>query len=175
MSSDPQLTIRSRRFQVFLIGLDRLVDRAGVAAMWLVLPLSLLLFLQWPLREIVHAYSRETNDFAQILFALYVSVAISAATRARTHLAADLLAHRWPARWRGGLERAGALLVLLPWSVYVLWAGAPLAWRSVVALEAFGETLNPGYFMIKLAVVLLAALVALQALWVGLRATSRAD
>jgi TRAP-type mannitol/chloroaromatic compound transport system permease small subunit len=137
--------------------------------MWLVLPLSLLLFLQWPLRDLVHAYSREANDAAQILFALYVSVAITAATRARTHLAADVLAHRLPATWRMHLERAGALLVLLPWAVYVIWTGAPMAWRALIALESFGETLNPGYYVIKLALILLALLVALQALLVGLR------
>jgi len=151
------------------VWLDRLVDAIDAAAMWLVLPLSLLLFLQWPLRDLVHAYSREANDAAQILFALYVSVAITAATRARTHLAADVLAHRLPAAWRAHLERAGAMLVLLPWSVYVIWTGTPMAWRALVALEAFGETLNPGYYLIKLALILLATLVALQALLVGLR------
>ncbi len=146
-----------------------MLDAIGTATMWLVLPLSLLLFLQWPLRDLVQAYSREANDAAQILFALYVSVAISAATRARTHLAADVLAHRFSAAWRARLERAGALLVLLPWSIYVIWTGVPIAWQSVTVFEAFGETLNPGYYLIKLAVILMAVLVALQALLTGLR------
>ncbi len=143
---------------------ERLLDALDAAAMWLVLPLSLLLFLQWPLRDLVHAGSREANDTAQILFALYVSVAVTAATRARTHLAVDMLAHRLPARWRARLDRVGAMLVALPWSVYVIWTGAPIAWHSVAALEAFGETFNPGYWLIKLAVLLLALLVALQAI-----------
>src|SRR5438046_9168141 len=64
------------------------------AASVLVLPVSLLLFLQWPLRESLHAYSREANDLAQILFAVYVSLAITAATGAHTHLAAGLGARR---------------------------------------------------------------------------------
>ena len=151
------------------IWLERLVDAIDAAVTWLVLPLSLLLFLQWPLRDLAHAYSREANDAGQILFALYVSVAITAATRARTHLAADVLAHRLPAAWRTHLERAGALLVLLPWSLFVIWTGTPMAWRALVSFESFGETLNPGYYLIKLALILLALLVALQALLVGLR------
>jgi hypothetical protein len=41
---------------------------------------------------------------------------------------------------------------------------APVAWRSVQALEGFPESLNPGYFIIKLALLLLALLLAAQAL-----------
>jgi hypothetical protein len=45
----------------------------------LVVPLALLLFAQWPLRDGVQAYSRQANDAAQILFAVYAAVAITAA------------------------------------------------------------------------------------------------
>jgi TRAP-type mannitol/chloroaromatic compound transport system permease small subunit len=134
------------------------------AARWLALPLALLLFLQWPLRELLHLYSREANDLAQILFALYVAVAVAEAMRERAHLAADAIAHGFSSRTRARIARAGALLVLVPWCLYVLYAAAPLVWQSVRYTEAFGETLNPGYFLIKVAVVLLALLVLLQAL-----------
>ena len=60
--------------------LDRALEALIDAFSTLALPLSLLLFLQWPLRELVQAYSREANDLAQCLFALYVSVAILCAT-----------------------------------------------------------------------------------------------
>ena len=39
-----------------------------------------------------------------------------------------------------------------------------MAWRSAFQLERFPETYNPGYFILKLAVVALALLVLLQAL-----------
>jgi TRAP-type mannitol/chloroaromatic compound transport system permease small subunit len=133
-------------------------------ARYLALPLALLLFLQWPLRELAHVYSREANDLAQILFALYVSVAVSDATRRRAHIAADAFAHRFSERTRIRLARAAALLVLVPWCTFVLYASAPLVWNSVRHAEAFGETLNPGYFLIKVAVALLVVLVLLQAL-----------
>src|SRR5262249_49003404 len=83
---------------------------AGAAV--LVLPLSLLLFLQWPLREWVQMYSREANDLAQILFAFYVAVAITAATRAHAHLATDLVARRLSARVRTAVARFASLAVL---------------------------------------------------------------
>jgi hypothetical protein len=36
--------------------LDRILSSALSCLKWLALPISLLLFLQWPLREYVHAY-----------------------------------------------------------------------------------------------------------------------
>lgn len=143
--------------------LDRLLHRLTQAGLVLVLPLSLLLFLQWPLREWLQRWSREANDLAQILFALYVAVAVTYATRRRAHLAADALAHRYPLRVRLWLERAAALLIALPWGLFLLYAGWPSLLQSLKQLEAFPETYNPGYFLLRLAVALLAALVAGQA------------
>jgi TRAP-type C4-dicarboxylate transport system permease small subunit len=130
----------------------------------LVLPLALLLFLQWPLREIVQAYSRETNDIAQILFALYVGLAITAATRENGHIAADALARRFRERTRLSLKRIASLVILMPWSIFMLWAAWPEVWRSIRDFEGFPETYNPGYFVLKTAVVLLALAVLIQSL-----------
>ncbi len=144
--------------------MERALSAVVTATAYLALPLSGLLFLQWPLREIVQAYSREANDLAQILFALYVSVAVTAATRSGQHLAADTFAHAYSRRTRTLLRRVGALCVLLPWSTFVLVAGVPLIARSVLQAEGFPETFNPGYFVIKIAVGVLGILVALQSL-----------
>ena len=67
---------------------------------FLLLPVVALLFLQWPLRDIFRAWSREANDLGQWLFALYVAICITAATREHTHLAADALARHYPERVR---------------------------------------------------------------------------
>ncbi|MFG1425178.1 TRAP transporter small permease subunit [Roseixanthobacter glucoisosaccharinicivorans] len=132
-------------------------------ARWLILPLSLLLFLQWPLRELVKAYSREANDIGQWMFALYVAAAVTAATRARAHLASDILAHRFSPRTRAGIARVGVAISLLPWSIWLIVAGYPMVRLSVLGLEAFPETYNPGYFLVKLAMWLLALLAFVQA------------
>jgi len=142
---------------------DRAVGAVIAGARWLVLPVSLLLFLQWPLRDLLHAWSREANDLAQWLFALYVSVALTCATRERAHLAAGALAERYPQAWRDSIGRAGAVLCLLPWSFFVLVAAVPTVWRSIRGLEQFPETYNPGYFIIKGSVCLLAVLMLAQA------------
>ena len=144
--------------------LDRMIALLVGAGMILVLPVSLLLFLQWPLRELLQAYSREANDLAQLLFALYVSLAITYASRQRTHLAADALAHHYSPVTRARLARVGALCILVPWSAFTLYASWPIVAQSVRDLEQFPETFNPGYFVIKLALIAMALLVLLQAL-----------
>lgn len=127
----------------------------------LVLPLAILLLAQWPLRELVQAYSREANDLAQIIFALYMAVAVTTASRAGTHLAAGngtptVVGRR---RWR-----VWALLACTaPWAVFILWTSAPQVWRSAQSLERFGETLNAGYFIIKTAMWLMALLILIDA------------
>jgi TRAP-type C4-dicarboxylate transport system permease small subunit len=129
---------------------------------FLALPLALLLFAQWPLRELIQAYSRQANDVAQIVFALYMAVAITAASVGRTHLAALHAAHTNPLtmpRWR----RWALLICVAPWALFLLWASEPIVTESVRHWERFGETLTPGYFLIKLALVLLLLLVLLEA------------
>jgi TRAP-type mannitol/chloroaromatic compound transport system permease small subunit len=145
-----------------LAALDRILARVVAATSILVIPVSLLLFLQWPLREWLQAYSREANDLAQALFALYVSVAITAATRHHAHLAADALARRYSGAVRDLLAKLAALLVLIPWSMFVIYAAWPSVAQSVRQLEGFPETYNPGYFIIKLALLLLALMTLLQ-------------
>ena len=130
---------------------------ALLAAAALVLPLTLLLFAQWPLRDIVQAGSSQANDLAQVVFAFYMAVAVTAASIDGMHLAARHAPdeHGRPVRWR---VRAVAACTL-PWAAYLLWSSAPGVWQSVRQLERFEETLNPGYFLIRVALWVLAALV----------------
>ncbi len=159
----------SRRLHAVIAALDRLIQRITSAGLVLVIPLSLLLFLQWPLRDLVGKYSRETNDIAQILFAFYVSLAVTYATRNASHLAADSVARRYSMALRLRLIRSASLLVLLPWSLFIIYASWSSVLDGVAQLEHFPETFNPGYFLIKLCIWLLALLVCAQALLDGMR------
>jgi TRAP-type mannitol/chloroaromatic compound transport system permease small subunit len=144
--------------------LDQLVTSVLAAAKWLALPIVVLLFLQWPLRSIIGLYSREANDLGQWLFALYVAASITAATRAGAHLAADTVARNYSMATRQRLERAGALFGLIPWSIIVLITSWNLVRDSTLLLERFPDTGNPGYFIVKLALLLMALLVLLEGL-----------
>jgi len=148
----------------FLRGLDRLIGYVVDATTWFALPLVVLLFLQWPLREFFRAFSREANDLGQVAFAFFVAASVTAATRARTHLAADLLARRYSARTRRRLNQIGSAAGLLPWALFVLIAGKTTVFSSLRDLEAFQDSGNPGYFLVKLALYFMAVLILGQSL-----------
>ena len=135
--------------------LQTILTATLAALQWLVLPLGLLLFLQWPLRELMHAYSREANDLGQWIFALYVAASVTAATLAGTHLAADAIARHYSPRTRKLLLRFGQLVALAPWAIFVSIAAWPLISSSLQHWEGFPDTGNPGYFIVKLALWLL--------------------
>ena len=145
-------------------GLDRLIGYIVVATQWLALPLVVLLFLQWPLRDVFQTFSREANDLGQVIFAFFVAVSVTAATRARTHLAADLLASRYPPRVRRHLSRLGSSLGLLPWALFVLIASKSTVISSLHDREAFQDSGNPGYFLVKLALWVMGVLILCQSL-----------
>lgn len=130
---------------------------------FLTLPLALLLFAQWPLRDLIQAWSRQANDMAQIVFAIYVAVAVTAASRSQSHLACRPQTNAMDSsttRWRSW----ALLLCTVPWALFMLWASWPLLMNSVAGLEHFAETNTPGYFLVKLALPVLLLLVLLQAL-----------
>jgi TRAP-type C4-dicarboxylate transport system permease small subunit len=143
--------------------LDRAVGRIVGAAAALALPLALLLFLQWPLREWVQLWSREANDLGQILFAFYSACAVTYATRARTHLSVDTWTEAAPAQLRAATARL-LNTAAVAWSAWMIWVVWPATRQSVLQLEGFPETFNPGYFALRLALVLLLALLLAQSL-----------
>src|SRR5438045_9707342 len=126
----------------WLAGVDRALGRLIEGGRWLVLPVALILFLQWPLRDFVRAWSREANDLGQWIFALYVSLAMTFATRERTHLAVDAIAHDYPARVRAAIARWGSVICVVPWTIFMIWTIEPTVQRSVMALEQFPDTSN---------------------------------
>lgn len=144
--------------------LNRWLERGLLLGRWLVIPVSLLLLAQWPLRDLVQAGSRQANDAAQALFALYIALALSFATRRHAHLAAASWAEAYGEPTRRIMGRLGNLAFVAPWSAFILVTATPATWQSLAQLEAFPDTYNPGYFLVRLATWLLAALALLQAL-----------
>lgn len=146
-----------------VVRLDKLLKRITAFTAILIFPLAILLCIQWPLREWFHAYSREANDLAQLLFSIYVSMSITYATRAHTHLTPDVVARRYPARVRLRLIKYALFIFILPWSFFIVVTSVPMVWQSIIQLEKFPESFNPGYFILKIAVLFLGLLIALQA------------
>lgn len=130
---------------------------------WSALVVALLLFAQWPLREFIQAYSREANDLGQWLFALFVAGSVTAATRADRHIAADGIAKNYAPRIRRRLQTFGIVFGLIPWALFVAWSGWPVVRNSAAALERYQDTGNPGYFIVKSALLVMVVLMLIQA------------
>ena len=108
-----------------LRAIDRALARLIALAAWLGLGVTALLFLQWPLRIALGEASRQANDLGQWLFALFLAASFVAATRADAHLAADAFARRFSPRRRATIWRVALLGAVLPWSLFLIYAGAP--------------------------------------------------
>lgn len=138
------------------------INRVFLVFSFLAIPIALLLFAQWPLRDWVQAGSRLANDWGQVSFGLYMATAITAASVAGVHLAAHVpwLPHTDQAAASGWRVWA-VFACVAPWAAFILWTYLPNVLQSVVGLERFPETGNPGYFALRLAVfwMALAALV----------------
>jgi hypothetical protein len=133
----------------------------SVSASVLVIGLCLLLFVQWPLRDWLQAYSRQANDIGQILFALYASVAITAASLARSHLAIASH-HNDPVKVSASWRSWALLLCVVPWALFLIWTAVPQMLVSVAQMESFSEGNTPGYFILRIALVLLSVLVLIE-------------
>jgi TRAP-type C4-dicarboxylate transport system permease small subunit len=140
------------------------LDRTTRFGAWLVLPLALLLFAQWPLRDLVGAWSRQANDMAQWIFAIYVALALREATHRQAHMAATFFVARYSSRWQRRLSRFGEAIAVLPWALFVLVAATAPTWNSLRGLEHFPDTGNPLYFLVRIGAWTLALLMLLQAL-----------
>jgi hypothetical protein len=140
-------------------------DRRRVSkAIGLAVPMGLLLLLQWPLRTWVEAFSSFTGNMSQILFGVYAAFAITAASRAGSHLAFVKYGAA-PVSLKTQLWRAWARLFLLtPWALLMLWTATPQMVESVLHLENFKDGgFTQGYFLLRIALVLLPLLVLVHA------------
>ena len=140
-------------------------QRRNSKAIALVVPIVVLLLIQWPLRTWVETFSNYIFNFTQVLFGLYAAFAITAASRSNAHLAfvsyGSTKKTKKDSQWRTWAR----LACVTPWALLILYISVPQTWQSIMLLEKFREGgFAHGYFMLRLSVVLLALLVLVNAL-----------
>lgn len=163
------------------VRIDALTDLLGRWTAWLVGVVILLLFGQWPLREVFGGGHIMANDFGQIMHAAVFMFGLSYALRWDRHVRMDVFYRRWSARVQAMVDLSGSLLFVLPWCALMVWYGAPLMLRSAMVAEKFPDTWSPGYFIFKALPIVCFTLLGLQAIALALRsmatlaATARAE
>ena len=159
------------RLTAFADRIDRLTTAIGRAVAWLALAIVLLQFALVVARYVFGLGSiwlTEDGDLRS-RHAVHAGGGLDAA-RWRPCAGRRVLCRGSP-RTKAMVDLAGALLLLLPFALVLVWLGVPYAARSWAILERSQETSGlPLVFVLKTLIPLFAVLMALQGLAQAIRA-----
>ncbi len=148
--------------------LDLVVVRVAEAFSWLVLGVVLILFAQWPVRDLLVGTGAirgrpqvYLNDYGQLMHATVFLVGIAYSLATDRHVRFDVFRSRFPPRLAAAVDLGGHLLVVLPWVGVLAYFGADVVWRSLATGETFPDTGSPGYPLMRVAFALCLVLVGL--------------
>ena len=122
--------------------------------LFLALPIVLLvvfLWAQWPMRVFASGNPRLINDMGQIAFAYFWVMAFAIACLSQSHLQISNNAaptKKWRRAWTG-------FVLSLPWAIFLVYSAWPLLINSWHENEKFPDSYSPGFYLIKLALILL--------------------
>jgi TRAP-type mannitol/chloroaromatic compound transport system permease small subunit len=151
--------------------IDRVTTAVGRAVAWLALAIVVLQFalvLGRYVFDFGSIWLSETVIYAHAALFLF---AAAWTLKAGGHVRVDVFyAHESP-RTRAMIDLLGALLLLLPFTLVLLWLSIPFAARSWTILEGSQETSGlPLVFLLKTFIPLFALLMALQGVSQAIRA-----
>ena len=154
---------------------DNLSEIAGRIAAVMAVALVALVFGLVVARYGLGIGSVAAQEVAIWLHASLFLLGLCYAFRHDAHVRVDVFSQRWSARTRARVEAGAALLLLLPFCVFMAW----ISWDYVAASWASREGSRdpgglPGWYLLKSLIPLSAVLLALQGLAAVLRALGRA-
>ncbi len=151
--------------------IDRLTTAVGRAVAWLALAIVLLQFALVLARYVFgfgSIWLTETVIYANAALFLLAS---AWTLRIGGHVRVDVFYAHVSARAKAAIDLIGALLLLLPFMLTLLWLSLPYAARSWAVLERSQETSGlPLVFVLKTFIPLFALLMALQGVAQAIRA-----
>lgn len=122
--------------------------------LFLALPIVLLvvfLWAQWPMRVFASGNPRLINDMGQIAFAYFWVMAFAIACLSQSHLQISNKA----APTKKGRRAWTGFVLSLPWAIFLVYSAWPLLINSWHENEKFPDSYSPGFYLIKLALILL--------------------
>ena len=151
--------------------IDRLTTGIGRAVAWLALGVVLLQFALVVARYLFGLGSIWLGETVIYAHATLFLGAAAWTLKAGGHVRVDIFYAEASARTRAWVDLAGALLLLLPFALVLIWLSVPYAARSWVILERSQESSGlPLVFVLKTLIPLFAALMALQGIAQAIRA-----
>jgi len=153
--------------------IDRLTTLIGRAVAWLVLVIVLLQFALVVARYLFGLGSIWLTETVIYAHAALFMLAAAWTLRAGGHVRVDVFYAEASPRTRAIIDLVGALTLLLPFALVLLWLSLPFAARSWAILERSQETSGlPLVFVLKTLIPVFAVLMALQGIAQAIRAAS---
>lgn len=152
-------------------GIDRLTSAIGRTAAWLALAVVLLQFVLVVARYVFAVGSIWLSETVIYLHALLFMLAAAWTLQTGGHVRVDIFYAHASARTRAWVDVFGALLLLLPFMLMLLWLSVPYAARSWAILERSQESSGlPVVYLLKTVIPAFAVLMALQGVSQAIRA-----
>jgi TRAP-type mannitol/chloroaromatic compound transport system permease small subunit len=153
--------------------IDRLNVAIGRAVAWLVLAVVVLQFALVVARYLFGLGSVWLTETVIYAHATLFMLAAAWTLHASGHVRVDIFYADASARTRARVDLIGALLLLLPFMVVLLWLSVPYAARSWAIFEHSQEASGlPLIFVLKTLIPLFALLMALQGIAQAIRAAA---
>lgn len=153
--------------------IDRLTTLIGRAVAWLVLVIVLLQFALVVARYLFGLGSIWLTETVIYAHAALFMLAAAWTLRAGGHVRVDVFYAEASPWTRAIIDLVGALTLLLPFALVLLWLSLPFAARSWAILERSQETSGlPLVFVLKTLIPVFAVLMALQGIAQAIRAAS---
>lgn len=151
--------------------IDRLTTAIGRAVAWLALAIVLLQFALVVGRYVFGFGSIWLSETVIYFHAALFMLAAAWTLRIGGHVRVDVFYAEASPRTRALVDLIGALLLLLPFALVLVWLSVPYAARSWAILERSQETSGlPLVYLLKTLIPLFAALMVLQGLAQAIRA-----
>ena len=151
--------------------IDRLTTAIGRAAAWLALVVVLLQFALVVARYLFGLGSIWLTEAVIYGHATLLMLAAAWTLKAGGHVRVDVFYAKANPRTRAKIDLIGAVLLLLPFALVLIWLSVPYAARSWAILERSQESSGlPLVFVLKTLIPLFAALMALQGVAQAIRA-----
>jgi TRAP-type mannitol/chloroaromatic compound transport system permease small subunit len=151
--------------------IDRLTSGIGRVAAWLILVVVLLEFTLVLARYLFGLGSIWLSETVIYAHAAVFMLAAAWTLRVEGHVRVDVFYAEASARTKALIDLVGAVLLMLPFMLVLLWLAVPYAARSWMILERSQETSGlPLVFVLKTLIPVFAVLMALQGLAQAIRA-----
>ena len=144
---------------------ETFIDWSGRTVSWLSLLLVLVTFIVVVLRYVFDSGSIALQETTTYFHATIFLVGMAYTLQQNAHVRVDIFYSRFSKRGKAWVDLCGALLLLLPFMLFISWISWDYILDSWAVMEGSREAGGlPGVFLLKSLILVMTALLSLQAL-----------